>query len=355
MGRAYHRPGQLILPLVLRTGILGLALLSVCGGAIRVARAQNQSTAQAAPTSPGQPPQDGGGPATLKRGELLTEGVTFSPKSGFEKGQQLRYAAQLILVLRIPGRTADRSDFVFSPTMDTVLRYGVRESKPGSQSILSVLSEGGRFANPQGGFDRLAREPESASRTLTLDALSRLIAFKEPPGKKANSSLDSLFNDANLIIPLQILPLPDKPIRVGESWIAQYAVPGKSGGNEGEQGTNTSVKATLTLLGTEKLGDVPTTKLKQVLTVPFTSYTDGQGKPTSTRGAKGKMQMTLTFTQIVNALPETGLLVRSEGTVKGEIRFEGALLAQLPGNLMTISGNLIVLRVDDTAPPDSSK
>ena len=93
-------------------------------------------------------------------------------------------------------------------------------------------------------------------------------------------------------------------------------------------------------------------KIKQVLTVPYVAYTDAQGKPVDARNARGRMNMLLTFTQMLNALPESGLLVRSEGTVSGTITFEGALLAQVPGSTMNISGKMIAVRLADTPPPE---
>ena len=114
------------------------------------------------------------------------------------------------------------------------------------------------------------------------------------------------------------------------------------------------MKATLTLLGSQKIADVATMRIKQVMTVPYIAYTDAQGKLVDARNAKGRMNMQLTFTQLLNALPENGLLVRSEGAVSGTITFEGTLLGQVPGNTMTITGKMIVVRLEDTPLPETT-
>lgn len=318
--------------------------LICCVAAIMMAHSANGQ----ASADPAKPNGDAGAAANIP---LITDGVVFAPKMGFAKGQTRRYATQASMTLRMAGKGATASDRTFSPTMNLVLQYRIRETKPEGPTQVGVLSEGGQFSNAQGGFDRLPREPETAARLLTLDRQSRIIGFKEPSGHKTSNALDGLFADANLVVPLQILPLPDRPIHVGESWTALYAAPGKSlTASAASDGTEADVKATLTLLGIEKIGEVPTIKLRQVLTVPFVTYTDSQGRPTVARSAKGRMRMLLTFTQMLNALPENGLLVRSDGSMTGEIHFEGMLLAQTPSELMTIDGKFIVVRLEDTAP-----
>jgi hypothetical protein len=304
---------------------------------------------------PARPPAGGAQQAAPPpEAPLVTEGVTFAPVMQFDKGQTRRYGAQSSMTLRFSGQNGAASNFVSTTTMGLALRYKVRDTKPDGTSLLSVISEGGRILDATGAFQNVAREPENTARLLTLDRQSRIIAFKDQTARKANGGLDALFSQSNLLVPLQILPLPDKPVRVGESWSATYATPGKAApsGNAGTDGIESDVKATLTLLGSQKIADVATMKIKQVLTVPYVAYTDAQGKLVDARNAKGRMNMLLTFTQVLNALPENGLLVRSEGTVSGTITFEGALLNQVPGSTMTISGKMIAVRLEDTPPPE---
>lgn len=285
---------------------------------------------------------------------VVTEGVTFAPTVVLEKGAAKRYATQSSMTLRFPGQNGGVSSFASTISMSLTLRYKARDVKPDGTAQIAVTSEGGRMLDANSAFHDIPKDFENTARLLTLDRQSHIVAFKDPTAKnKGGSGLDALLSQSNLLIPLHILPLPDKTVRVGESWTARYASPGKILSAETKTETNgegEDISATLTLLGSEKIGDVNTIRIKQVLNVPYVAYTDAQGKPTNAKGAQGRMAMQLTFTQVLNALPESGLLVRSEGVITGTVKFEGALLKQLPGDTMTIGGQLVAIRVDDTAP-----
>ena len=305
---------------------------------------------------------------------LVTQGVTFAPTMQFAKGQDRRYGAQSSLTFRFPGPNGAPASFASTTTMTLTLRFHARDTRPDGSVVVQALSEGGRLLDATGAFQNIAREPENTARSLTLDRLDRIVAFKDPAAKRGSAAggLDALFNQSNLLIPLDFLPLPDKTVRVGESWTARYATPGKSGqGGEAaapsdptveptvnapaNQPVSDDVTATLTLLGREKIGDTDTIKIKQVLNVPYVAYTDAQGKPVEARNAKGRIIMRLTFTQMVNALPESGLMVRSQGVITGTVQFAGVVLAQLPGDTMTVSGQMIAVRLDDTPAPPAAK
>ena len=312
--------------------------------------------------NPGSPPD----------AKLITEGVVFNPVMSFDKGQTRRYGTQSSMVLRFLGQNDNQSTSASSTSMNVVLRYKVRDTKPDGSAQVSVVSEGGRMLDATGVFQNLAKEPESAARVLSLDRQSHIVAFKDQIARKASGNLDALFNQSNLLVPMHILPLPDKTIHVGESWSAIYAAPGKSvsasetnavskenstkdSKENAEDDFNSDVKATLTLLGIEKIGAVDTIKIRQVLTVPYLTYTDAQGKSTDARNAKGRMNMLLTFTQLVNALPQNGLMVRSVGSLVGNVTFEGSLAGQVSGSKMTISGKMVAMRLEDEPASEPAK
>ena len=224
--------------------------LGVCG--LATVRAQD--------VSPARPPAGNAQqPAPPPEAPLVTEGVTFAPVMQFDKGQTRRYGAQSSMTLRFPGQNGAASNFVSTTTMGVALRYKVRDTKPDGTSLLSVVSEGGRILDATGAFQNVPREPENTARFLTLDRQSRIIAFKDQTKSKTSGGVDALFNQSNLLVPLQILPLPDKSVRVGESWSATYATPGKAApsGNVGADGAEGDVKATLTLLGSQKIARCP--------------------------------------------------------------------------------------------------
>ena len=229
----------------------------------------------------------------------------------------------------------------------------------------------------------------TAARVLNLDRQSRIVAFNDPSERLTSGGLDALLNQLNLLIPLHILPLPNKTIHVGENWTALYATPGNPGSGDKSKKENRkgvterkdspeeapedlqeetsgqdkqdkkearrTIKATFTLLGIEKIGGVDTIKIKQVLAIPSVTYTDSRGKPTEARNAKGRMNAMLIFTQMVNVLPQNGLMVRSVGNLAGKVSFEGALAGKVFGNAITLSGKMVVVRLEDEPPAQPSK
>jgi hypothetical protein len=256
--------------------------------------------------------------------------------------------------LRYRANDGTKTDLSLALAMDTTLRYRVKEAKPDG-TVLSVVVEGGKLLDAAAQAQALPREPDDYPRTATLDRLGRLIALKDSGKAGQNSgSLDALMQQANWLVALHFLPLPEKPVRVGDTWSARYPLPNAKLASapppDGGADDPNAMRATLTLLGTEKVGDLETLKIKQVLTLPFEAMVDATGRATRDAGkATGRVHVRLTFTQTVNALPADGEMVRSQGDIDGSIKFEGSVAKQVPSDTMTIGGRLLAARLPDEA------
>ena len=89
-------------------------------------------------------------------------------------------------------------------------------------------------------------------------------------------------------------------------------------------------------------------RVKHVLTLPFEAYTDAQGKMLPDKKRSGnKVTSQMTYTQIAYLVPTSGLLIRAEGKVEGQIKFEGAVAKLLPADTMVFEGEFITERLKD--------
>jgi hypothetical protein len=282
---------------------------------------------------------------------------TLSPH--IEKGQVWRYQTQSAMRVGFhssdPAQPAPSVDMA----MEITVRYRVLETRPDGTVVLSVLTDSGKLINPPDPITPLKQELDSYPRTATLDKMSRLLAIKDPSASQEAGGLSGLLGQpTSLFLPLHFLPLPDKPIKVGDSWSATYAP--TTGGNARAAHTSDqadpaeAIQSKMTLLGTEKLDNQDTLKIKQEMVIPFLTQVDAQNKPTTdSRKAVGRVQVQLTFTQIVNALPTDGEVLKSDGTISGWIKLEGAAAKGLPGDTLQITGKLYAIRLSTGAATDT--
>jgi hypothetical protein len=107
---------------------------------------------------------------------------------------------------------------------------------------------------------------------------------------------------------------PDHPIKVSESWETLMANP--LGGEE-------KLKIVSTLLGMETIGGRETLKIKMVINMPMTIAMGANSQPTKDVST-AIMVMTgyVTTNSIMNVLEETGRLVKSVNSMKGEMNME---------------------------------
>ncbi|HZO88709.1 MAG TPA: hypothetical protein VFB38_10260 [Chthonomonadaceae bacterium] len=316
------------------TGMLALA----CAAALPAARAQ-----QTAPS-----PQS---PAADNR--------TFTLASHFEKGQISRYQTQGAMTLSFNQNPEGGGlNSGLTTGFDITFRYKVLETQPNGSTLLSIISEGGKQMNPPDPPISLPKEPDNYPRTATLDRQDKVLELKDPPRAAAGGALEGLFGQqSNILIQLHFLPLPEKPIKVGDTWSVRYS---RAGARQ-EQAHNAStsenadapgtVQERLTLLGTEKVGDQETLKIKQEITLPFEGLMDAEGKPTTdAKKAAGHVTAHIEFTQMVNALPTDGQVLRSQGDIGGWVKFEGEVAKQLPNDTVHLGGKLSAVRLPDKGP-----
>ena len=59
----------------------------------------------------------------------------------------------------------------------------------------------------------------------------------------------------------------------------------------------------------------------------------------------GGVTLTLVFRMTAYVLPETGQVLQTSGNVEGDMKLEGTLTKQLPGDHVKFAGKLIALRL----------
>lgn len=278
----------------------------------------------------------------------------FQPTARFEKNQTSRYQTQSSWTMQFKARDGTSANLNLSSAMDTILRYRVRETKSDGSTVLSVLLEGGKRIDASNVMETLPREPDSYPRTVSLDRHAKITALKDPKAAQKNP-LDGLLSQSNLFVPLHFLPLPENPVKIGDTWKARYPLPNakadsrkpadKTAESPDDPGDTTAIRVTLTLLGVERIDQIDTLVVKQELTVPYELPVDAQGKATEPGKATGHIRVQITFVQQANLLPTDGRLLRSQGQIGGWIRFEGTIASQVPTDTMKIEGSLITVRL----------
>lgn len=286
------------------------------------------------------------------------DAATYQITPRFIKGQTLRYQTQQSLTMKFQsGNTA----VGVNSGVDAIVRYKVQETRGDGTTGLSVHFDGGKLMDVESQVQLLPKEPDNYPRTVTLNKVGKLLALKDTgkSGRK-DGQLEGFFSDVNLLVQLQFLPMPERAVKVGDTWSVTSPLPDakpdeKKNDEKAESGIadNTrAVRATLTLLGTDKIGNQETLKIKHSLTIPFEAYTDITGKPVSDPNrADGKLQAVLTYIQVAHVAPDTGQILRSEGKIEGGIKFEGALAKQVPSDTMIIGGEFLTVRLGEEAAP----
>lgn len=280
---------------------------------------------------------------------------TLTPR--FEKGTVYRYQTQQSLDMKF--KTGETT-VGFSSGIDATLRYKVRDVKGDGVATLTALYDGGKLMDVSNDVKIQPKEPDDYPRTATLDRLGKLLSLRDTgkSGRK-DGQLNDLFGDTNMLVPLHFLPMPERGVKVGGTWTATLPLLNAKEDKKNTEKADSAaaedknaMRATLTLLGTDKIGNQETLKVKHVLTVPFEAGTDAEGKPVAdTKRAAGKVTAQLIYTQVAHVMPETGQVLRAEGQIVGEVKFEGALIKLVPSDTMKITGELITVHLTDAAAP----
>jgi hypothetical protein len=285
----------------------------------------------------------------------------FTLTPHFEKGQVSRYKTLNSMNLAFTTPEGKGASIGQSMGIEITLRYRVQEIRPDGTVVLSVLSDGGKLVNPPDEPTTLPKETDKAQRTALLDKQGHILSLKSPGSASNTGPLGGLFDQmVNLFIQLHFLPLPEKPVKVGESWTARSPLPNarplpKSASETDKAAGDTAnaptfIQSRLTLLGTEKVGDQETLQIKQEMTVPFEALADAQGKATTDpKKSASRVSAQITFTQTVNALPTDGQVLRTQGEIGGWIKLEGEVVKQAPSDTLKITGNLAAARQADEA------
>lgn len=286
-----------------------------------------------------------------------TENRAFTLAPQLARGQVYRYQTRQSITMQF---RVDKTAYGFNSGLDVTLRYRVQEVRPDGAVILATLFDGGQLIDVQSQVRVQEKERDNYPRATTLDKFLRVLSVQDRGRTRRKDGQMDWFSDVNLLVPLHFLPLPDKPVRAGDSWNVADPVPAAGGEKRQEResgkrpGEGSDARATLTLLGTDRLGNQETLKIKHLLTIPIEAWTDREGRAiTDPKKAEGKLFGQLSYGQIAHVEPQTGLILRSEGQIQGNIRFEGVLAKMMPSEVMTIEGEFLTVRLEEAKEKDA--
>ncbi|GEM_PF-6049362 len=299
-------------------------------------------------------------PKDEKPKETTADNRLFTFKSGFEKGQSLRYHTQQSLILKFPG-SKEQGALGLTSGINATLRYLVREAKPGGETLVAYLFEEGRLMDAENAIKILPKEADDTPRVATMDSLLHILKMKDESKPKTKDALPDISgNDVGLFLQLHFVPLPEKAVKVGDSWSVNYPrVNAKDASSTSEKKSGDKKpddkakqpdepKGTVTLLGVEKFDGQEYLKVRHTLTLPFEAYTDSKGAMvTEKKRSSGRVVSQMTYTQIAYLFPTSGFLLRAEGKVEGQIKFEGAVAKLVPSDTMVFEGEFITGRMKD--------
>ena len=325
-------------------GLLTLAgMLAVCG---------NRLAAQDAPKD------------EKSKDTAAADNRLFTFKSGFEKGQSLRYHTQQSLILKFPG-SKDQGALGLTSGINATLRYLVREAKQGGEASVAYLFDEGRLMDAENAIKILPKEADDTPRVATMNGLFHVLKMKDESKPKTKANKDTLPDmsgaDAGLFLQLHCVPLPEKAVKVGDSWSVNYPrVNAKDKGDSDKSNKPSDKKpddktkepdepkGTVTLIGVEKFDGQEYLKVRHIQTLPFEAYTDAKGAMVADKKqSKGLVVSQMTYTQIAYLFPTSGLLLRAEGKVEGLVKFEGAVATLAPSDTMVFEGEFITGRMKD--------
>ncbi|MCS6776426.1 MAG: hypothetical protein RMJ43_00980 [Chloroherpetonaceae bacterium] len=316
----------------------------LCMSAAMVAATAGLSAAQDTPQQPNPPAPE--------------ESRTFAPVPRLARGQVYRYQTRQSITMQF---RVDKTAYGFNSGLDVTLRYRVQEVRPDGTVTLAALFDGGQLIDVQSQVKVQEKERDDYPRTATLDRALRVLSVQDRGRARRKDGQMDWFSDVNLLVPLHFLPLPDKAVRTGDTWNVTDPVPGAGNekrqdrGNEKPSEEKREARATLTLLGTDRLGNQETVKIKHLLTIPIEAWTDREGRATTDpKKAEGKLFGQLSYGQIAHVEPQTGLILRSEGQIQGDIRFEGVLAKMMPSDVMTIEGEFLTIRLEEAKEKDTT-
>jgi hypothetical protein len=234
--------------------------------------------------------------------------------------------------------------------LSLTMRYRALEVAQDGSVRFSAVSEGGSLKTDVGD-DALAKESDDYPRTVLVDRKDRILSVKDDGANaRGQSAMSNIFSQANLLIQTHMMPLPDGPVKIGDSWNARYPLPNVQGGRK--HSASDDITANLTLIGVEMLGKQETLKVKQVFTIPADIDIDEQGQAiTGDHRPAGHVSLRMTYTLEANIGVAGGEVIVSQGKIKGAVKFTGLYAKQMPSDSLDIVGSIAVSQILDTVAP----
>jgi len=153
--------------------------------------------------------------------------------------------------------------------------------------------------------------PEMPPVTLEMDRLGKVLKVRDA-GKIPGGTMFSQWMNFSQM-PIQGVVLPDRPVRIGDSWETEIPFPI----------SDQKVRVVTTLIGLETVGGQETLKIKQVMTVPVDMKLDQTGQPTKdTSRTMTTMTGEVSINSIANVLERNARLVKLVGDADARLAVE---------------------------------
>jgi hypothetical protein len=231
---------------------------------------------------------------------------TYSPVAKYSLNDLLKYKMGMKMLVSTKNDKGESPMPDQEMEMATTTKLKTVKVRDDGSAVLMSTTEGGTMTSMG------TKAPIPATPPIKMEinkfGIAKMSGMENLQG---GAAISKMFDFNNM--PSMGILFPDHPVKVGESW--ENLLPNPMGGDE-------KLKIVSTLLGVEMLGGRETLKIKQTMAMPM-KLAFGQGGVTKDEtNAMMVMKGIVNSNGIMNIIEETGRLVKSIGTIQGNVAME---------------------------------
>jgi hypothetical protein len=242
---------------------------------------------------------------------------TFTPVFKYTVGELLTYSMKMTMKMEMKGEQGDLPLPGGENVMSGKAKLKTVKVKPDGTGVVHYTMS--NFSMQMMG--QTMQMPEMPPVTMEMDSRGRTKVVNAPAAQ-GNPMMGQFMNMQQG--PNSGIILPDRPIKVGDTWETEVDVPGVAG---------QKAKATCKLAAVEQVGGQEALRIEQVMEGPMDMLVGPNGQPT-TDAASAMMSMKGTFSvnSVSHVLEKNGRLLKSSGEMKLDMVMEmkGDAAAQSP-------------------------
>ena len=233
---------------------------------------------------------------------------TYSPVAKYSLGDLLKYNMNMKMNM---GMTAEKADTPLPKKMEmevsAVAKMKTVKVGADGSAVVMILTESSTVT--VNGSKAAAPAAPPMKMEINKLGVAKMSGLEKVQGAEMFSKMFNLDS-----LPSMGAVFPDHPVKVSESW--ETFMPNPFGGEE-------KLKIVSTLLGTEKIGGRETLKIKMVINMPMKIAMGANSQPTKdVSTAIMVMTGSINGNSIMNVIEETGRLVKSISSMKGDMNME---------------------------------